>query len=250
MKKYSDTKKKPLFFRFLRSIIRLFYKNRKFIGIENIPSEPSLIIGNHAQMHGPLSSEFFFPTKKYVWCIGEMMHIKEVPSYAYKDFWSYKPKCVRWIFKIASYLIAPPISYALSRADTIAVYKDARIAHTFKETVDKLNEGANVVIFPEKHVEFNEIVNEFQDKFIDVARLYYKRTNKELSFVPMYNAASLKTIVFGKPIKFDGTKPIEEQRKVICDYLKEEITRIAKELPAHKVVPYANISKKKYPISK
>ena len=178
------------------------------------------------------------------------MHMKEVPAYAYKDFWSLKPKWIRWFFKIISYVIAPIASYALSRADTIAVYKDGRIAHTFKETVDKLNEGANIVIFPECPQNFNNIVNEFQDKFIDVARIYYKKYNKELSFVPMYNAAKLKTIVFGKPIKFDFNKQIDEERKRICDYLKEEITKLATELPVHTVVPYLNIKKKDYPKSK
>ena len=250
MKKYSDTKKKPLLFKFIRSIMRIFYKDRKLIGVENIPSEPSLIIGNHAQMHGPLSCEFFFPTKKYIWCIGEMTKCKEVPSYAYKDFWSLKPKWIRWFYKLLSYLIALPCSYALSRADTIAVYKDARILHTFRESVEKLGEGANIVIFPECPTKFNNIVNEFQDKFVDVARLYYKKYNKEISFVPMYNAATLKTIVFGKPIKFDVNKPIEEQRKVICDYLKKEITRLAEELPVHTVVPYLNVKKKNYPKSR
>ena len=178
MKKYSDTKKKPLLFKFLRFSIRVFYKDRELEGIENIPSEPSIIIGNHAQMHGPLCSEFFFPTKKYVWSIGQMMNIKEAPSYAYEDFWSYKPKWRRWMYKIFSYLIAFPFAYVLKRADTIAIYKDARIAHTFKETVDKLGEGANIIIFPECPTEFNNIVNEFQDKFVDVARLYYKKYNK------------------------------------------------------------------------
>ena len=250
MKKYSETKKKSMLFKTIRWIIGLFYKRRKFVGIENISNEPSLIIGNHAQVHGPLACELYFPSKKYIWCIGQMMKIKEVPSYAYEDFWSNKPKSVRWIFKIISYIIAPIASWALSKADTIAVYKDARIVHTFKETVEKLAEGNNVIIFPECAKEFNEIVNEFQDKFIDVARLYYKKTGKEISFVPMYNAAKIKTIIFGNPIKFNVNKPIDEQRKIICDYLKEEITRIAKELPIHTVVPYLNIKKKNYPKSK
>ena len=178
------------------------------------------------------------------------MHLKQVPAYAYKDFWSNKPKCIRWVFKIVSYLIAPFASWALSKADTIAVYKDGRIVHTFKETVEKLNEGNNIIIFPECPTEFNDIVNEFQDKFVDVARLYYKKHNKELSFVPMYNAAKLKTIVIGKPIKFDASMPVEEQRKIICGYIKNEITTLAKELPVHTVVPYLNVSKKKYPKSK
>ena len=41
-----------------------------------------------------------------------------------------------------------------------------------------------------------------------------------------------------------------EQRKIICDYLKQEITNEALNLPKHKVVPYDNLSKKDYPYSK
>lgn len=178
------------------------------------------------------------------------MHVKEVPSYAYKDFWMYKPKWIRWFFKILSYVIALPASYYLSRGDTLAVYKDARLLATYKETMVKLEEGNNIIIFPECHEDFNDIVNEFQDKFVDVAKLYYKKTGKTLEFVPMYNAAKIKKIVLGKPIKYDPNIDMNEQRKIICDYLKEEITRIAKELPRHKVIPFKNIKKKDYKYSK
>ncbi len=248
--KYIDTKKKPLFFKFLRKLIRVFYHKRTFYGLQNLPDEPSLIISNHAQMNGPLTSEMFFPAKKYIWCIGQMMKLKEVPAYAYTDFWSLKSKYTRWIYKIVSYLIAPIASYVFNRADTIAVYKDARVIHTYRETITKLEEGANIIIFPECSTEYNHIINEFQDKFVDTARFYYKKTGKTLSFVPMYNAAKLKKVVIGKPIKYNPNIPIDEQRKIICDYLKEEITNLALELPVHRVVPYSNIKRRAYQKSK
>ena len=56
--------------------------------------------------------------------------------------------------------------------------------------------------------------------------------------------------MFGKPIKFNPNDTIENQRKVICDYLKQQITALAQELPEHTVVPYANIAKKDYQKSK
>ena len=31
-----------------------------------------------------------------------------------------------------------------------------------------------MVVFPEHYVPYNHILNDFQDKFIDIARLYYK----------------------------------------------------------------------------
>lgn len=248
--KYIDTKKKPLFFKFLRKLIRIFYHKRTFYGLQNLPDEPALIVSNHAQMNGPLTSEMFFPTKKYIWCIGQMMKLKEVPAYAYTDFWSLKSKYTRWIYKIVSYLIAPIASYVFNRADTIAVYKDSRVIHTYRETITKLEEGANIIIFPECSTEYNHIINEFQDKFVDTARFYYKKTGKTLSFVPMYNAAKLKKVVIGKPIKYNPNIPIDEQRKIICDYLKEEITNLALELPVHRVVPYSNIKRRAYQKSK
>ena len=243
-------KKKSKIFRFYEKVVSKIYGKKKIVGIENIPKEACVIIGNHAQIHGPLFSAVQFPYKKYVWCIGNMMHLKEVPSYAFTDFWSKKPKWTHWFWKIIAHLIAPLAVYIFNRADVIGVYKDTRGLSTFRNSVDGLKDGAHIIIFPECETAFNEIVYEFQDKFVDLARLYFKDTGKELSFVPMYNAPKLKTVVFGKPIKFDSSDKIENQRKTVCDYLKNEITKLAKELPEHIVVPYLNLPKKQYPKSK
>ena len=89
------------------------------------------------------------------------------------------------------------------------------MAKTFKDTVRELCDGNHIIIFPECPTEYNNIVNEFQDKFIDVARLYYKRSGKCISFVPMYNAVRLKKVLLGKPIKFDPNIPIDEMRFII-----------------------------------
>ena len=82
----------------------------------------------------------------------------------------------------------------------------------------RLEQGNSVVIFPECELKHNEIVNDFLDKFVDTARFYHNKHGKILSFVPMYNAHKLKTIAFGKPIKYDPEMPIEAQRKVVCRY--------------------------------
>lgn len=249
MEEKSKGKKTPLY-RFIKWMVSLFYKKREFIGTENIPSEPCIIVSNHAQAHGPVTYELYFPAPKKIWCIGQMMRVKEVPNYSYEDFWSHKPSSVRWLYRILSYLIAIPSAYLFTHADTIGVYKDARLRKTFRDTEKALLDGYNVVIFPEKLASFNEIINEFQDKFIDVARHFYRVHGKALYFVPSYNSPALKKVVFGKPILFDPNKDIAEVRAEICDYLKNEITALAKSLPLHRVVPYDNIPKSKYPYSK
>jgi len=240
-------KKPSLFFRLIKWLVKLFYPKIEVIGTENLPAEPSLIVGNHTQMNGPIACELYFPGKSYTWCAGEMMHLKEVPAYAYKDFWSQKPGYIRWFYKILSYIIAPLSVCVFNNADTIAVYRDIRLRNTFKETMEKLESGANVVIFPEHDKGYNHIVCDFQDKFIDVARMYHKRTGKELDFVPMYIAPKLKKMYLGKPLRFSAEAPIKDERRRICEYLMDEITHIACSLPEHTVVPYRNIPKKFYP---
>ena len=106
-----------------------------------------------------------------------------------------------------------------------------------------------MVIFPEHNQKHNHIVYEFEDRFIDVAKLYYKKTGKELQFVPMYIAPKLKQVYFGAPIRFRADRPIEEERQRIREYLMGEITAVAVALPEHTVVPYRNIPKKDYPLN-
>lgn len=241
-----DDKKTTLIYRIIRWFVWLFYPKTNAEGVENIPAEPSIIIGNHSQIHGPVATELYFPGKHYIWTVGQMMTFKEVPAYAYQDFWSGKPAWNRWFFKIISYLIAPLAVCIFGNAHCIPVYHDSRILSTFRETNQKLMEGNHVVIFPECYDEYNHIVHKFQVGFVDQARLYYKKTKKVISFVPMYLAPNLKTMYFGKPISYRPDAPIEEERTRVCTYLMDSITEIAESLPRHKVIPYPNLPKKEY----
>ena len=238
---------KPWLFRAIKYLVRVFYPKTEVAGTENLPDEPVVIVGNHTQMHGPIACELYLHENYYTWCAGQMMKLKEVPGYAYTDFWSQKPKYMRPLFKIVSFIIAPLSVLIFNNARTIAVYRDKRILSTFRESIARLQNGNKVVIFPEQDKKHNHIVYDFQEGFVDIARLYYKRTGKELSFVPLYIAPKLKKMYLGKPIKFSADTPIAEERRRICDYLMNEITNIAEGLPEHTVIPYRNIPKKYYP---
>ena len=175
------------------------------------------------------------------------MNREEVQEYSYRDFWPYKPKSVQWFYKMLSYAIVPLSVCIFNNAHTIGVYHDTRIISTFRNTVKALENGESIVIFPEHDMDHNHILCDFQTKFVDVARFYYKKNGREISFVPMYIAPKLKKIYLGKPVKFNHTEPIEAERSRICNYLMDEITNIACGLPEHKVVPYRNVSSRFYP---
>lgn len=237
-------------FRVIRWLVWLFYPKITVEGLENLPEEPCIVVGNHTQMNGPICAELYFPGNRCTWCAHEMMYLKEVPEYAFRDFWSGKPKWTHGFYRVLSYVIAPISACVFTNAHTIPVFRDNRLITTFKQTISALQDGANVIVFPECYEPHNHIVYQFQDKFIDVAKLYYNRTGEELSFVPLYIAPALKKMYLGKPVRFNAQAPKEEERQRICAYLMDEITDIAVGLPRHRVVPYPNLPKSAYPLNR
>ncbi len=131
------------------------------VGLEHLPQDGAVIVANHTQKKGPIACELYFPGKRYTWCTGQMMHLKDVPSYAFQDFWTQKPRYLHWLYRILAYIIAPFSVCAFNNADTIGVYHDGRIISTFKATVKRLCEGANVVAFPEHDMKYNHVVYDF-----------------------------------------------------------------------------------------
>ncbi len=233
-------------YRFIRFWVKLFYPKIQVFGLENLPKEPCVIVSNHCQMNGPISAELYFPGERAIWCAGEMMDLKAVPDYAFRDFWRNKPRSIRWFYRLLSYLIAPFSVCIFKNARTIPVYRDKRLLTTFRQTIARLKAGANVIIFPEYDAPHNHILCDFQEGFVDVARSYCRQSGKPLAFVPMYLAPSRKAMYIGEPVFFSQEAPIREERARICACLKGRITAMAVALPRHRVVPYNNMPKKNY----
>ena len=241
--------RKPLPYRLVRGTVRLLTPKYTLYGTEKLPGEPCVIVGNHSQAYGPIAAELYLPRPRRIWCVGEMMDRKEVPAYAFRDFWSGKPRRLHWLYRLFSRIIARPAAYVLSNARTIPVWRDARVVSTFRASVRSLEAGEDVVIFPECAEPYNAVLCRFQESFTDLARLYSRKAGKAPAFVPMYLAPRLKGIWFGDPVRYDPDAPAEEERKRVCEALAESITAMARALPRHTVVPYLNIPKKGYPLN-
>lgn len=245
-----NDKRTPLLYRIIRRLVWLFSPKYRVAGAERLPEGQCVIVGNHSHMYGPIAGELYIPGRHSVWCAAEMMHREDVAAYAFQDFWSGKPRATHWFYRLLSHLIAPLSVLIFGSAHTIPVFHDARLITTFRESIEELRQGGRVVIFPECYDRHNNIIYDFQDKFVDTARFYYRKTQQAISFVPMYLAPKLKTIAFGEPIPFHPETPIAEERRRICDELMARITELAADMPVHTVVPYPNdIPKRRYPRS-
>lgn len=55
-------KKTSILYKIIKRCVKVFYPKMQVEGVENLPNEP------------------------YIWCAGEMMHLKDVPAYALPYF--------------------------------------------------------------------------------------------------------------------------------------------------------------------
>lgn len=237
-------------FRLVRSGVRLVYGKTKIIAKEKPPEQQAIFVANHSQIHGPLVGELFMPQNCYLWCAGEVMNKKEFSDYAMKVFWPAPSPKMKGVCQGASKLLAPLAACLFTNARTVEVRRDYRIKNTFRESIGLLEQGRNLLIFPENDTPNNAILNDFHEHFVDLARHYYKKTGVRLRFVPVYNAPDLKCTVIGKATVFDPDAPLEQERKRIVEYLSREITLRAKELPPHKVVPFKPTPKDQMPLNR
>lgn len=240
-------KKTTWIYKIIHFFVDLFFPRMKIQGLDRLPDEPVIFVGNHSQTTGPLFSEMRLPGPHETWCAGEMMNWAEVSEYAFRDFWSFKPRWTHPFFRLISWLIAPLAICIFNNARTIPVYHDVRLRNTFRLSVQSLEAGESLVIFPEKNEKFNRILYAFQDKFVDTARYFYKKTGKSVCFVPMYIAPRLNSVFIGEALRFDPEAPIAEERTRICEEMAARITAMAQAQPRHTVVPYRNIPKRDYP---
>lgn len=231
-------KDKPLFF-LVRSCVKLFYPRIRVLIPEEFFSKDCVFVGNHAQIHGPLSCELYLPNSTLTWCAAEMMNKKEVPAYAYRCFWEPAGRHLKF-YKVLSRLIAPLCECLFSNARTLPVYTDERIITTFRKSIDALCNGQQLVLFPETEVEENNILNEFHPYFVDLARLYYKRTKKTLSFVPLYVCPARRELIAGEAVCFNPEAEANAERERILKELHTSLTGLARSLPEHEVVPFLN----------
>ena len=66
-------KKTTVTYKIIRALISWVYQKTQILGLEHLPAEPCIIVGNHCQLNSPLVAELRFPGKLKIWTAGQMM---------------------------------------------------------------------------------------------------------------------------------------------------------------------------------
>ena len=204
-----------VFYRIAIPVIRLFIPKLKIRWEVPFDGEPSVFICNHERAVGPLEMAACFPLRKesHIWIYAAPLSRETTPAYVRQDHWwkedgKLAPLWNR-IIPPAVALILPPI---LRSAPHVPVYHDARAATTMKESLRLLQEGRNIVIFPEIPTDFGRHDEEkINEGWLMMLPMYEKRTGRPLKVWPVHLDLKGKEMVVHAPFTMDSALPLRDQ---------------------------------------
>jgi 1-acyl-sn-glycerol-3-phosphate acyltransferase len=218
-------------------VARLFYKVFRYLlfkirikGMKNISrGEPVILVSNHAGSFGPISIITSFPWKLYPWVAHEVTDVRTVAKRIQADFFEAElhlsPPLARFFARVIG-----RICVALMKdIDAIPVYdKSKKIKSTVDQSLRLMEQGKNILVFPEDSQKpmINEVLFDFCTGFLHLAKLYFEKTRKAVSFLPVAVNRRVKSILIGKPIRFDGSVPFPEEKIRLKRELEATITTL------------------------
>lgn len=217
----------PLF-KFSRWILSLFYKKYSVDKVANFKG-PVVYVSHHQNMHGPIVTLLSFPKPLHVWALHVFFN-KHICFKQYSEFTFTKrfgwPKTLA---KIMAFPISRFIPKLIQSGQAIPVYRGSRsIMDTFKKTIEVLNAGEHVIIFPNiDYSSSSATVGYLYDGFLFIEKYFFKETGRHICFVPLYASKKKKALVTGTPIYFRDGHKFQEERKFVLEKIKTELNALA-----------------------
>ncbi len=219
------------FYRTVVFLLKLFYPPHKVTGTQNVkPGEPGVFVTNHSGAYGPMVMQLFFPYSYRPWVIYKAVLPQYCKNHLEKVFLRKETGLKKPFNKWLATLIAPLCLKIMRSVRAIPVYRgSASIRKTFSKSTESLEEGCNIVIFPEKRdSRMKKHVKRLYSGFVYTAKQYYRKTGKRLLFYPVYAYYRKRTIAIGKPVRYSPDNSFKNERQRISQCLYDSMNDIAK----------------------
>jgi len=225
---YQYTKRIGL--RILIFILKPFFHHR-LIGKERVdPAKfPSIFVCNHSQIYGPIAAILNLPFYVKPWVISKMVYNDQISAHIQQGTFNrqkWLPKPLRYR---AGKILGPVIAFAIQSTEPIPVYQSERkdMLRMIGNSVEALEAEDNILIFPENPFATDgyvtEGIGEFFSGFVNIARDYYRKTGKSVTFYSIYADKYKRTLSFSTGVTFDAAVPFKKEKEIITRMLYEKM---------------------------
>jgi len=226
--------KKSKFFGFVKGISRIFLRRSKLIYDGAELPEQAIFLTTHSvnPLLGILKNEISMPKEvKFVTlgthelCNPYFKRLMYGCNMHYRTQLGWGPvRAFLWSALVAVFL--GPL-YKMARV--IPSYRDARSRKTMKEALRAMEQGYSVMLYPEniEHM-YNSVYLEFLPGFVTLAKLFYKKTGKDVPVIPCYFSYQLNRFVIGSPVSAVGMLNAGRTKEEIAGVFKDEANGLFK----------------------
>lgn len=207
-------------FKAYAGMLKAAKKKSRFIYLGEEFSGGAVILSNHVGTAGPLSFELFLDKPTRFWGAHEMNgSLRDMYKYQSEVFYHKKRGWNLFLAKIFC-LLASPLTWIFYKGlNLISTYQDARLAHTLRDSLVAIEQGTNIVIFPEiSDKGYLDVLEGFHGGFALLLEFCQKHGKDVPVFVTYYNKENQAHLV-DKPILYSELFKRFPTRQAQADYL-------------------------------
>lgn len=224
MSKNNNNKGKKIWFKCLKSILRIFIRKPKIIYLDGQIKENSIVLSNHVGSVVPIKLELYANFSFRYWGTYEMNSgLKSVYKYLSTTYFHQKKHKDKKLSKILAFLVAPFANIFYKGLQLISTYKDVRFKTTLKNSYKTIKNGYNLVIFPEDSSNgYFDDLKHFFAGFVVLCEYCLKR-NLDLNIYTSYFIKKENSYIVGKVVKFSQIKKQFKDRNVIAEFMLNQV---------------------------
>ena len=188
------------FARFAQWLLRTF--SRKYRCNFEMPTEPVVFVCRHLDMHGPYTTLKWLPTELHPLIMHMFFDrettIKHMTTYTFAARYGKKARKFSPAAHVMSWIM-PPLTKSL---EAVPVYRGGlQSMTTIKLGLKYLLKNESLIVYPDVHyTDGYDKPSEIYEGFLAMGELYFKKTGKKLSFIPLRIDDQNRCILAGEPI--------------------------------------------------
>lgn len=215
--------------RFLRAAVRPCLHRWDPSGAHRAEA-PAVYVAHHRNLSGPVHALALLPDMPRPWVLHVFLNKEE----CFRQYYGFTfrtrfglPRPLAWPAAAALSRVVPAV---LRSFGAIPVYRGLRETRgMMDETVAALMRGENILLCPDvNYISPNAATGEIYRGFLQLERLYHKKTGGHLRFVPVFCGQS-KRILTGEPVCFTDESSFRAQRDGVARRLVDGLNALAAE---------------------
>ena len=220
-------RRQPVFSFFKKLLFKPIFGVKVESKIRELPDK-AIIASIHAAKSGPMAIAVSYPKFAAMWGHHDMLgSYKERFLYLRNVLYIQKMHKNKFVATLKSLYEAVFSIFIYKGMKVIGTYTDMRLLSTVRSSMEVLDSGAGVVIFPEDSSEgyFDEVRSAFSG-FVMLAMLYYKKSGEDVPIIPAYVSMKSKRLILGEPKYAREMELSGMSKEQIADAVKDEINAL------------------------